>query len=117
MGVLAPAVVAQLLLIQQRQQLIHKFRLRRRIDHGNGLLVQIQHGLEAVFAQVAAAQQLEDPIADVGQPQIGDGVDPALLHVHLKIVFQKFFPRFNKNWAHSPVKRPVIRLMAIRMGR
>ena len=115
--ILAPAVIGKLLFIQKGQKLIYEFRLSRCVDQGNGLFVQIQHGLIALLAQVAAAQQLKNPVADVGQAQIGDGADPALVQIHFKIVFQKFFPRFNKNWAHSPVNSPVIRLMAMRMGR
>ena len=37
--------------------------------------VELGHGFLAFGAQVAPAQQLPDPVADVGKTQIGDGVD------------------------------------------
>ena len=116
-GILAPAVVVGFLRGEAGQKPFRECGLGRCLYHGNGALVELQHIGVALGAQVAAAQQLKYPVSDVGKPQIGDGIDLPFGQIHLKIVFQKRFPRFSKNWAQSPVKSPVTMPVAIITGR
>ena len=116
-GILAPAVVVRFLRGEAGQKPFRKSGLGRRLDHGNGAFVELQHIRVALGAQVAAAQQLKDPVSDVGKAQVGDGIDFILGQIHLKIVFQKRFPRFSKNWAQSPGNSPVTMPVAIITGR
>ena len=71
----------------------------------------------SIGAKPGPAQQLIDPIADMGKAQIGNGVNSGFRQVHFKKVFHRSFPRFTRNWAHSPVNRPVTTLIAIITGR
>ena len=93
-----------------------------------GLMVSVFS--QATFAQYAASvPQVEDVelttaikrdgqhVTNVGKTQIGNGIDAALIHIHLKIVFHSLSPRFTKNWAQSPVKVPVKILITIITGR
>ena len=66
-GILAPAVVGQLLLRQQGQQLLHKFCLGRGLYHADGVPVEVAHILAALGAEVTPAQNLEDAVPHVGQ--------------------------------------------------
>ena len=116
-GILAPAVIGQLLLRQVGQQLIGEFRLRLGLDHGNGIPVEIAHVFPAPGAQVAAAQQLKNAVTDMGQAQIGNGIDLIFIQIQSKIVFHSFSPRLIRNWAHRPVNRPVTTLTGISTGR
>ena len=74
-GVFAPAVVGKLLLSQKGQQLVNKFRLRRGLDHSDGVSVEPIHGGLPLGAEVAPAEDFKDAVSHMGKAQIGDGVN------------------------------------------
>ena len=76
-----------LLLTEQGQELVGKFRLGRGLDHRNGILVHPAHGQPVVGAEPGTGQQLKHAVTDVGQTQIGDGIDLLGVHLELEVVF------------------------------
>ena len=87
MGIFAPAVIGKLRFRQTGNGFFRKGGLGRGFDQLDGVPVEIAHILGALAAQIAAAQQLKRPIADVGDASIGKGIDFCLGHIHLKVIF------------------------------
>ena len=72
-------------------------------DEKNPLrMMYLQEALErlcwqqAAMTQAAPAQQLPHAVTNVGQTQIGNGVNLLPGQIHLKIVFHSFPPRFTR---------------------